>query len=158
MKKENENLPEIQGEKKNGIAVKNDVMFATFDIANANQSHIDAVINAPSLNFDVKASYWSPEKGEVKRLIYQGIKEKVKTKNSYGEAEYVYIDTAYFVELSKSGHRMLSNASSVLVNYFQTNNTPVHAVLDITYKGKSKSKSGNMFDDFSISPVPVSFD
>jgi len=142
------------------------IPFATFDISNANEAMLNAIADAPQMNFNTKAEYWSPEtKGERKRLIFQFVAEKEKTKNTMSDdPEYVYIDTAYFVELKKDEktgkmqQQMLKNASTVMVSYLQNNAIPRHSILDIEYLGKKNSKkSGFKFDDFAFIPVPIQF-
>jgi len=165
---ENNEIAIVKPNENRTIAVADEkrIPLATFDINNASDAMLEAISNAPQMNFNTKAEYWTPEnKGERKRLIFQFIAEKEKTKNTMSEdPEYVFLDVAYFVELKKDEktgkmhQQMLKNASTVMVSYLQNNYIPKHAILDVEYQGKKRSKKGGFsFDDFAFIPVPVQF-
>ncbi|WP_462250396.1 hypothetical protein [Ekhidna sp.] len=132
----------------------------------ASKSALEKVFNADRLDFNTNAETWSPEdKGDRKRLVFQGIKEKAKTKNIFrqeeGDPEYVYLDKAAFVEIYKDGdtikQRMIESYATSLVSYMIENNVPRHAIMDVEFMGEKKANSGFKFHTFSINLVPLEF-
>jgi hypothetical protein len=134
------------------------IPFAQFE--GNDQKSLEKLFNAPKLEFNTNASTWSPEdKGERKRLVFQGVKEQAKTKNIFAsDPEFVYLDKVVFVEVYQEGNkikqRMIESYATSLVGYMIENNVPRHAVMDVEYIGKEKARSGFMYDSFSINLVP----
>ena len=117
-----------------------------------NASVFEALKTAEVLPLDIVCDYWQPiEKGEMKRLIFNGIHtDKVEDTRS---GEMVNMPYVYFIEPTEDGQgKVLRNASKILVGAFEGKPWFVEgeSMFQITYLGKKKFSSGNVGDNWSV--------
>lgn len=144
------------------VAATPGIPFAQISGFGLKPNILKKISDAPKLNFNTKAETWSPEtKGERKRMIFQGIIEKAKTKNIFGDdPEFVYLDKAQFVEIYEEDgvqkQRMIEMYGAVAISYLINNRVPKHAIMDVVYAGKAQGKTFK-YDDFEFILVPIEF-
>ena len=100
---------------------------------------------------DLSSEYWTPESGESKRLIFQGLKSETSVDTRSGEE--VELLVAYFYEaISATEGKIIRNASRRLVGVFESATwiEPGKEMFLITYLGKKKFNNGNLGDNWKV--------
>lgn len=106
---------------------------------------------AEVMPIDLSSEYWTPEVGDSKRLIYQGLKTETTIDTRTGEE--VELLVAYFYEaISENEGKIIRNASRRLVGVFEgaTWIKPGEEMFLITYLGKKKFNNGNSGDNWKV--------
>lgn len=108
---------------------------------------------AEELEIDLMDDYWSPEEpGICKKVFFQKIDNRKVLDQKSGSL--IDLECAFFMEKDSSGaYRTISNGSCRLVGAIQANGIKPGMPLLITYKGKKKTQSGNLCDNWSIKPL-----
>ena len=106
---------------------------------------------AEVMPIDLASEYWTPEVGEAKRLIYQGLKSESTLDTRTGEELELLV--AYFYEaINENEGRIIRNASRRLVGVFESATwiKPGEDMFLITYLGKKKFNNGNLGDNWKV--------
>lgn len=138
----------------NQIAKSGEFTFA--EINPLDESQVLAAVSGKALKMDMSETYWTPLAiGETKRLIFQEL--RTETMPDFKEKDVlVDLTVAVFVEVcrdQKTGQitqQMVKTASTKIVNFVTSKNLPRHACMEVEYKGKAKSKGGNIYDNFAF--------
>lgn len=114
----------------------------------------DLYSSARALPIDLVQEYWSPEApGETKRVYFKGILEK---DTLLEDDTRKTLRHATFLEQTKEGnYRWISNASVRLVQHMEDMRIKTGTPLEITYKGKARTRGGFNIDTWQIRPLQV---
>lgn len=116
-------------------------------------SRIEDLDEAEAAPIDLVAEYWSPEPGEVKRVIFDRI-ATTKVLSAINEKELIDLDVCFLVTKEGNEVKQIMNGSKRLVGALQAHNIQHGQGLEIRYLGKQKNKTnGFMSDAWSISPL-----
>ena len=109
------------------------------DIPNLNDFVVDSA--------DLSSEYWTPEQGEIRRLVFWGIELRQVPKHD-NPNESVELDTAIFIEPDVDGnYSTVQNASKRLVAAFQNSSVEKGTPVQITYLGKKRNRTNQHLSD-----------
>ena len=97
---------------------------------------------------DLSSEYWTPEDGDIKRLIFWGVEPRDAPDHNDPEKS-VQLDCCVFLEPSGNGQfATLINGSKRLVAAFQNNDIEQGTPVQVTYKGKRQNRTNPNKSDF----------
>lgn len=136
----------------------------TKDLINTNQDlslpsyDLDGILpdlnNAEALPIDLVEGYWTPEApGETKRVFFKKIIEK---DTMLEDDTTKKLTVAQFLECCPDGtYRLIGNATVRLVQHMRDMQIEPGTPLQITYTGKTTTRSGYKIDTWQIRPLQI---
>lgn len=100
---------------------------------------------------DLSGEYWTPEEGEVRRLIFWSIEQR-GVPDQKDPNLMVELPCCVFIDPQKDGkHRTVANGSKRLVAAFENSGIEQGTPVQITYVGKKRNRTNaNMSDHWSV--------
>lgn len=100
---------------------------------------------------DLSGEYWTPEDGEVRRLIFWSIEER-SVPDQKDANKLVDLQCCVFIDPQKDGqHKTVANGSKRLVAAFENSAIVQGTPVQITYVGKKRNRTNaNMSDHWSV--------
>ncbi len=95
---------------------------------------------------DLSSEYWTPEDGEVRRLVFWGIEKHLAPKID-NPNETVELDCCVFIEPNSEGYSTVTNGSRRLVAAFENSDVAKGTPVQITYLGKKKNRTNSYNSD-----------
>ena len=97
---------------------------------------------------DLSSEYWTPESGEIRRMVFWGI-EKRNVPKSDGGIGMIELDCAIFIMPSDTGdgYSTVTNGSKRLVAAFQNAEIERGTPVQVEYLGKKKNRTNSFNSD-----------
>lgn len=89
---------------------------------------------------DLSSEYWTPENGEVRRLIFWGVDKRMAPRHD-NPNESIELDCCVFIEPTNEGYSTISNGSKRLVAAFENNEVQRGTPVQVTYLGKKRNRT-----------------
>ena len=108
---------------------------------------LELLYNGTVSNIELVPKYWAAEKGDIKKLIYDGI---VELENKDGGI----LKHAVFFESTDRCLQRIMNASKKLVGILENLDLPKHTTLEIAFLGmKQSTANAYKYSDWSIRQI-----
>jgi hypothetical protein len=95
---------------------------------------------------DLSSEYWTPEDGEVRRLVFWGVERRL-AKSQNDKDDTIELDCVIFIQPNGETYSTISNGSKRLVAAFQNNGIERGTPVQVSYLGKKTNRTNGFKSD-----------